>query len=124
MKRKIILIPVLIIISVFTFESCGSIVFSSRLGTPPPPWFYPNRIETVRYVYFPEYELYYDLAFRNYRYTNNGIWFSTIVIPNHLNGVNLKRSKKVKINNYFNDDLQKYHRENTVKRRKPSNTSR
>ena len=119
--KKSYLILVIFIVVYFTLESCGSVVLSTRLGAPPPPWFYPNRVETVRYIYFPEYELYYDLAFSNYRYVDNGIWFSAIVKPNHLNGVNLKRSKKVKIHNYFNDDLQKYHLENSTKRRKSGN---
>lgn len=118
MKRTLLLILAVFITSIFTLESCGPVVFSSRLGTPPPPWYYPNRVETVRYIYFPDYELYYDFSFRTYRYFDNGIWLSTTVLPRHLKGVNLKRSKKVRVHNYFRDDIKKYHQEHKIKRRK------
>ncbi|TVZ27828.1 hypothetical protein JM83_2892 [Gillisia sp. Hel_I_86] len=42
--------------------SCGPIVVTSRPNHPPLPWFYPNRVEEVRYVYFPEHSIYYDFA--------------------------------------------------------------
>ena len=122
MKRTLLTIFSVFIISILTLGSCGPVVFSSRLGTPPPPWYYPNRVETVRYIYFPDYEMYYDFSFRTYRYFDNGVWISVKVLPKHFHGINLKRSRKVRIHNYFKDDLKKYHQENKVKRRK--NTSR
>lgn len=118
MKRAFSLILTVLITSIFTLESCGPVVFTARLGTPPPPWFYPNRIETVRYIYFPDYEIYYDFSFRTYRYYHNGIWMSTTVLPKRFNGVNLRRSKKVRIKNYYKDDINKYHKDNNIKRRK------
>ncbi len=118
MKKALFLTLTIFIASIFTLESCGPVVFSSRLGMPPPPWFYPNRIQTVRYIYFPDYEFYYDFSFRTYRYFDNNIWMSATVLPKRYNGVNLRRSKKVRIHNYFRDDLNKYHQDNRIKRKK------
>lgn len=92
-------------------ESCGPVVFTTRLGHTPPPWFYPNRIETVRYVYFPDYTIYYDFSQRNYRYLENGVWVTVNVLPSRFNSINLRRSKQVRITNYYDDDIKRYHNE-------------
>jgi hypothetical protein len=120
MKKKVLIVLVIIISSLISLESCGPVVFSSRLGTPPPHWFYPNRVETVRYVYFPDYEIYYDFSLRNYMYFNNGVWLSVEVLPSRFNGVNLRRSKQVRINNYHGDNIKRYHNDNVIKRRNSS----
>lgn len=118
MKKFNSLILILLSVLFLTLESCGSIVFSSRLGTPPPPWFYPNRVETIRYVYFPDHYIYYDLSLRNYIYLDNGAWITVNVLPARFNGHDLKRSRKIRINNYYGDNIKKYHNETTVKRKK------
>jgi len=112
---------ILILISVIfiTLESCGPVVFSSRLGTPPPPWFYPNRIENVRYVYFPDYTIYYDLSLRNYIYFENGAWFTVDILPSRFNSIDLRRSRHIRINNYFDDNIKRYHNEIRNKRNSP-----
>jgi len=122
MKKVIFLILALLGATIFTLESCGPVVISSRLGTPPPPWFYPNRVETLRYVYFPDYSIYYDLSLRNYSYFENGIWITANILPPRFHSINLRRSKQVRITNYFGDDIKRYHNENrrTIKRRTPS----
>jgi len=117
MKKFNFLILAFLSVLFLTLESCGPVVFSSRLGTPPPPWFYPNRVETVRYVYFPDYEFYYDLSLRNYIYLNNGAWITVNVLPNRFNGHDLKRSRKIRINDYYGDNIKRYHNETTVKRK-------
>lgn len=117
MKKFNLLILVFLSVLFLTLESCGPVVFSSRLGTPPPPWFYPNRVEIVRYVYFPDYEFYYDLSLRNYIYLDNGLWVTVNVLPNRFNGHNLKRSRKIRINDYYGDNIKRYHNETTLKRK-------
>ena len=100
--------------SIFNLESCGPIIISSRQDTPPPPWFYPNRVEAVRYVYFPDYMIYYDLIFGNYIYLNNNVWVTVKVLPPKYNSINLKRSRFVRVKGYRGDNISNYHRENNI----------
>jgi len=128
MKKNVFLALALLISIIFSLESCGPVVVTSRIGTPPPPWFYPNRAEVVRYIYFPEYEIYYDFSLRNYMYFDNNIWVTVNVLPQRFHHIDLRRSHRVRINNYFGDDLKRYHNENrrninrsNTKRRTPVN---
>ena len=121
MMKKVNFILVLISVFFITLGSCGPVVFSSRLGIPPPPWFYPNRIETVRYIYFPDHMFYYDLSLRNYIYLDNGAWITVTILPARFKVHNLNRSRQVRINNYFGDNIKKYHKKTTVKRTKKTN---
>ena len=120
MKKTVLLIFVILFASILSLESCGPVVFSSRLGAPPPNWFYPNRVETVRYVYFPDYEIYYDFSLRNYIYFDNGAWLSVEILPKRFNRINLRRSRQVRIKDYFGDNIKRYHNDNVIKRRNPS----
>lgn len=120
MKKIVLIIFVFLISCVFTLESCGPVVFSSRLGTPPPPWFYPNRVENVRYMYFPDYNFYYDFTLRNYIYFDNGAWLSVDILPSRYNGINLRRSRQVRIKDFHGDNIKKYHDDHIIKRRTPS----
>jgi hypothetical protein len=99
----------------FFLASCGPVLVSSRVG-PPPPWFYPNRVELVRYVYFPEYGFYYDLTTRNYIYRDNNAWIRVNVLPPRYRNVNLNRSRYTRIRNYRDDDIQRYHEQNNADR--------
>ncbi|MDD3723343.1 MAG: hypothetical protein PHW92_12830 [Lutibacter sp.] len=120
MKKTIFLTFALLFSVTLSLESCGPVLVTSRIGTPPPPWFYPNRAEVVRYIYFPEHEIYYDFSLRSYLYLNNGIWVSANVLPSRFNHVDFRRSHRVRINNYFDDDIKRYHNNNKFR----SNTSR
>ena len=115
MKSKYFLIKLVLIIILITMANCGPVIISSRPHTPPPPWFYPNRVETVRYVYFPDLYIYYDLSLRTYIYLDNDVWINASVLPSRFQTVNLRRSRQVRINNYFGDDIGKYHMENNQK---------
>lgn len=95
-----------------SLESCGPVVVTSRIGTPPLPWFYPNRAEVVRYIYFPEHEIYYDFSLRTYLYLNNNIWVSTSILPARFNHIDLRRSNRVRVHDYFGDDIKRYHNDN------------
>ncbi|KUO64620.1 MAG: hypothetical protein APF83_07755 [Lutibacter sp. BRH_c52] len=112
MKKLFFLTVALLFSFVLSIESCGPVVVTSRIGTPPPHWFYPNRAEIVRYVYFPEFEIYYDFSSRNYIYLNNGIWVSANILPPRYSHINLRRSHHIRINNYFGDDINNYHNNN------------
>lgn len=99
-------------------ESCGPIIISSRPSHPTPSWFYPNRVINVRYVYFPDYMVYYDLSLRNYIYLENDVWITVSVLPTRFNTINLRRARQVRIDNYFGDNIKEYHRTSTpIKRR-------
>ena len=112
----------LALISSVAIKSCGPVVISSRPETPPPPWFYPNRVEMVRYVYFPEYLIYYDLSLRNYIYLDNNVWVRVNVLPPRYRTINLNRSRFIRVKNYRGDNISSYHRENNTTRSR-SNTS-
>jgi len=113
MNRGILFLTLTIILS----SSCGSFVYISKTGTTPPAWYYPNKVETVRYIYFPDYEIYYDFSLNNYLYLNNGDWLNTTILPKRFTGINLRRSKQVRITNYYGDSIKKYHCETIIKRR-------
>ena len=115
-----------LIISMLILGSCGPVLLSSRPHTPPPPWFYPNRVETVRYVYFPDHMIYYDLSLRTYLYLDNSVWITVNVLPARFNGINLRRSRTVRIQNYFGDNIRRYHKENQdkIKGRRSTSTRR
>jgi hypothetical protein len=103
---------VMLILSLLFLGSCGPIIISPSLHNPPPPWFYPNRIESVRYVYFPEYVIYYDLSVRQYLYLENNVWIRVSTLPLRYRNINLKRSKFLRIKGYRNNNIRNYHRSN------------
>jgi hypothetical protein len=124
MKKLSFLTVALLFSFVLSIESCGPVVVTSRIGTPPPHWFYPNRAEIVRYVYFPEFEIYYDFSSRNYIYLNNGIWVSANILPVKYGHINLRRSHRIRINNYFGDDINSYHNNNRSNLNRRSSVNR
>lgn len=116
MKKTKTLKRVLILLSVLAISSCGTVVISSRPNHPPPPWFYPNRLEVVRYVYFPEISIYYDLTARTYLYLDGGIWVRRNILPPRYRNYDLKRSRYERIKNYHDDNIRRYHDENNANR--------
>ncbi|WP_422080984.1 hypothetical protein [Ulvibacterium sp.] len=115
---------VVIVLGLF-MASCAPVVISSRPNSPPPPWFYPNRLEVVRYVYFPEFSIYYDLSQRTYLYLDGGIWVRRRVLPSRYSRINLRRSRYHRIRNYNDDNIRRYHdRHNTDGRRSTRAKSR
>lgn len=109
MKTKKSIVAGLLLSGVLLLASCGPVVVSSRIGhPPPPPWFYPNRLEIVRYVYFPEYRMYFDLSARTYIYWDSGSWVRRNRLPPRYRNVNLNRSRYVRIRDYHDDDIKRY----------------
>ena len=89
MRKYVFLSMIILITSAPLLKSCGPIIISPLPQSPPPVWFYPGRIETVRYVYFPNYVIYYDLSARNYLYLENNIWRRVTVLPPKYQSINL-----------------------------------
>lgn len=114
MKRSVFAI---LILTILLNTSCGPVVFTSKIGIPPPHWYYPDKVETVRYVYFPDFEIYYDFSSSKYLYYNDEDWINAAVLPQRFYGIDLKRSKQIRITNYFGDNIKKYHCETIIKRR-------
>jgi hypothetical protein len=113
--RTIKIIFVSLLLSTFvSLESCGPVIISSRPSHPTPHWFYPNRVENVRYIYFPNHTIYYDLSLRTYLYLDNGVWISASILPSRFNTINLRRARQVRINNYYGDNIREYHLKNRV----------
>ena len=105
--------------------SCGPMVMTTGVSEPPPPWFYPNRLEVVRYVYFPEYRFYYDLSAHSYLYLDGGIWVRRKVLPPRYRSLDLRRSKYERVKGYRSDNIRRYHEENNANRgRSNRNTTR
>ena len=121
MKSRGYLLVLLVLTGGLTLQSCGPIVISSRPEQPFPPWFYPNRVEVLRYVYFPDYMIYYDLSLRTYIYLENNVWVRVKTLPPRFNTLNLNRSRFVRVKTYRGDDIGSYHSENYTTRN-PSNT--
>lgn len=105
-------------------ESCGPVVLTTRHSNPPPPWFYPNRLELVRYVYFPEYSIYFDLSARTYLYLDGGIWVRRKVLPPRYRDIDFGRSRYRRIPNYNDDNIRRYHEEHNTNRGRSNKTSR
>ena len=83
----------LIAVILLPLASCGPMVMTTGVSEPLPPWFYPNRLEVVRYVYFPEYHFYYDLSARTYLYLDGGVWVRRKVLPPRYRNLDLRRSR-------------------------------
>ena len=115
----------LLILVLFALTSCGPMVITTGLNEPLPPWFYPNRLEEVRYVYFPGYYFYFDLSSRAYLHLENGIWVRRKVLPSRYRHLDLRRTRYERVKGYRNDNIRKYHEENNANRgRSNRNTPR
>ncbi|MBC2840270.1 hypothetical protein [Robiginitalea sp. SC105] len=97
------------IVGLVFMVGCGPVVITSRVGNPPPPWFYPNRLEVVRYVYFPELTIYYDLTTRVYIYRDGGNWVRRPQLPPRYRNIDLRTKRFERIRNYQDEDIRRYH---------------
>ena len=124
MKKFKLLSIALLLIFISSLESCGPVIISSRPSHPTPPWFYPSRVVNVRYVYFPEFSIYYDLTLRHYLYLDNGMWITVNTLPPRYRGVDLRRTRQVRIDNYFGDNIKVYHPKNSYVKGRRTTTNR
>ena len=116
MKKLIIVLGLLLL------GSCGPVVISSRPSHRPPTWFYPNRLEIVRYVYFPEFSIYYDLSSQTYLYLDGGMWVRRQVLPPRYGHLDLSRQRYERIKNYQEENIRQYHEEHNTNRGRSNKT--
>lgn len=84
----------------------------------PPPWApahgYRNN---TRHIYFPQYNMYYDMNRSSYLYLNGGNWEVSATLPNIFVGVNLGRAAQVQLN-YVGYDPYRYNEVHVVEYRR------
>ncbi len=107
-----------------SLSSCGPVIVTSRPGPPPPPWFYPNRLEVVRYVYFPELSVYFDLRTHVYLYREGNVWVRRPQLPPRYRNYDLNRQRYERIRGYQEDNIAPYHRENSGRSNRSRNSPR
>lgn len=91
---------------------CGPVIVSGGYNHQTPPWFYPHRVLNVRYVYFPDYLVYYDLTLGHYIYYESGTWLTVSMLPKRFDSVNFKHAKQVRVDGYYGDNIRDYHKNN------------
>ena len=124
MENRSLFRSLLLFISFLVLAGCGAVVISLRPNNPPPSWFYPNRLEVVRYAYFPEFSIYYDLSARTYLYLDGGVWVGRNILPPRYHHIDLRRSRYERIRNYSDDNIWQYHEEHNVNRGRSNRTTR
>lgn len=108
--KTLFLLILFIVLSLLA--SCGPVVYTSAPPSPPPPaWFYPNRVEVVRYMYFPELRIYFDLYSSTYLYLDDGIWVRHKTLPPRYRNYDLSRYRYKRIPGYRSDDITPYDRD-------------
>ena len=122
-KRPFRIQYLMVFIALAFLGGCGPVVISSRPSHPPPPWFYPNRLEVVRYVYFPEYSIYYDLSDRTYLYLDGGTWVRRNALPQRYQHIDLRRSKYERVRDYQAENIKRYHDEHNADRGRSNRTT-
>lgn len=110
MKKFCVLLGLLFVLG------CGPLVITTGLDYNPPHWFYPNRLEVVRYVYFPEFNFYYDLSNHAYLYLDNGVWARHRELPPRYRNIDLTRHRYERIKNYQEENIRRYHEEHNANR--------
>jgi hypothetical protein len=113
MKKSLVRTFILLLFGLFWIQSCGPVVVSHRPEMPPPAWYYPNRIQTVRYVFFPDYLIYYDLSMRMYIYFDNNSWIRVKTLPSRYRNLNLRKSRYRRIKEFYGDNISTYHNRST-----------
>ncbi|MGC4042125.1 MAG: hypothetical protein QM710_15385 [Flavobacterium sp.] len=83
----------------------------------PPPWApaHGYRAQT-RHIYFPQYNMYYDMNRSSYLYLNGGQWTVSASVPNIYVGINLGRAAQIQLN-YAGYDPYRYNAVHVVEYR-------
>lgn len=71
---------------------------SKSNGQGPPPWAPAHGFRAkTRYVYFPEYNFYFDLEKKVYIHFQAGKWSLSIELPSRLGNLNLRNASKFEL---------------------------
>jgi hypothetical protein len=86
----------------------------------PPPWApaHGYRAKT-RHIYFPQYNMYYDMNRHSYLYLDGGHWSVSATLPNIFVGINLGRASQIQLN-YVGYDPYRYNNVHVVEYRQYS----
>ncbi|MCF6133188.1 hypothetical protein [Flavobacterium wongokense] len=84
----------------------------------PPPWApaHGYRAKT-RHIYFPQYNMYYDMNRSSYLYLNGGHWSVSAALPSIFVGVNLGNAAQIQLN-YNGYDPYRYNEVHVVEYRR------
>ena len=87
----------------------------------PPPWApaHGYRAKT-RHIYFPQYNMYYDMDRSSYLYLNGRNWAVSATLPNIYVGINLGRAAQIQLN-YAGYDPYRYNNVHVVEYREYCN---
>jgi hypothetical protein len=101
-RISILIIPALLAIGVsfgLSLATCQSSYGQVFISYTPPFWAPPyDNVSTVRYYYFPDYNMYYDVWDRQYYYLNGSDWIASPDLPPMWAGIDLSSSYVVLIN--------------------------
>lgn len=71
---------------------------SKSNGHGPPPWAPAHGFRAkTRYVYFPEYNFYFDLEKKVYIHFQAGRWSVSVELPSRLGNLNLRNASKFEL---------------------------
>lgn len=74
------------------------LVFSIALCANPPSWAPAKGYnKTISHIYFPKYNMYYDLQRGSYIYMSGSAWQVSVNLPSTLENVNLTFVNKIKL---------------------------
>ena len=98
--RNGIFVPLFLLIftgCAIPFETATSSRIHARIEYTNPAWAPPYH-SGVRYYYFPDIEVYYDLSSNDYIYLNDGRWYFSNSLPDYYREYDLYRGFVVSLN--------------------------
>lgn len=106
-------IPRITIIAAFLLMIIPDAIFAQG----PPPWApaHGYRAKT-RHIYFPQYNMYYDMNRSSYLYLNGSQWSVSASLPSIYVGINLGRAAQIQLN-YGGYDPYRYNNVHVVEYR-------
>ena len=115
MKKLTPFLTLQLVLAVLAMEGCYTLVITSEPQNPSmPEWFYPRFAKAVRYVYFPELNIYYDLTSQTYLYFEDDNWVRRSDLPAEYHHIDLGNYKYERCKDYFENDIERFHRDQDV----------
>ena len=106
MKKSLLLVAFLAV--GFAYQTAhAQVSISASINIGPRPVWAPADYAYADNYYFPEYDMYYDVYARQYRYLDRGRWMCSPVVPACYARVDLVRARRVVIherNPYLRND--------------------